>query len=70
MVDMVELVFASLEKLAHVNRATFLFLSRSPPVRALKHHPRQPIRVSSCMRTTEQPGHFYTYLVIEKILAL
>lgn len=39
MVDMVELMlFASLEKLVQVNRATFLFQFRSPPVRALEHH--------------------------------
>lgn len=48
MVDIMELMlFAGLEKLAQVNRATFLFQSRSPPVRALKHHLHWPIRASS-----------------------
>lgn len=57
MVDIMELMlFAGLEKLAQVNRATFLFQSRSPPVRALKHH-----RTDQSERLVERYS-YYTYL--------
>lgn len=41
---------------AQVNRATFLFHSRSPPVRALKHH-----RTDQSERLVERYS-YYTYL--------